>query len=425
LKILIVDDELVSRKTLQKLMESLGECETVENGEDALKSAALENPPDLILLDIVMPGMDGYEVCERLKAAPQTKDIPVIFLSANTKVEDITHGFELGAVDYITKPFHREEVIARVRTHLSLKKMREDLYGKNIILERQVKEIQEKTEQLRQKDLQLIEMDRIAGIGTLAAGIAHEINNPLGFVKSSIGSLKKRMDKLPGALGYWDDKPISEPLLKDYEDYLTQINFDGLANSLDTKFDRIQRGIERIMKIVSSLRSFSRLDMETVGKIDINQSIEDAVEVLSTQDAKDVEFVREFQEVPLIECSPNEINQCLLHILKNALDAVDHKGIIKMMTSYNEDKDQTIVRIVDTGKGMSPEVVRQALNPFFTTKAVGSGTGVGLSLTEGIIKRHGGMINISSKEGEGTTVTITLPVVGELDREQLSTGVVE
>jgi signal transduction histidine kinase len=96
-----------------------------------------------------------------------------------------------------------------------------------------------------------------------------------------------------------------------------------------------------------------------------------------------------------------------------------------MMTSYNEDKDQTIVRIVDNGKGMSPEVVRQALNPFFTTKAVGSGTGVGLSLTERIIKRHGGMINISSKEGEGTTATITLPVAGELDREQLSTGVVE
>ncbi len=274
------------------------------------------------------------------------------------------------------------------------------------------------TEQLRQKDLQLIEMDRIAGIGALAAGIAHEINNPLGFVKSSIDSLKKRMDKLPGALRYWDDKPISEPLLKDYEDYLTQINFEHLTNSLDTRFDRIERGIERIMKIVKSLRSFSRLDMETVGKIDINQSIEDVVEILSTQDAKDVELIKALQEVPLVKCSPNEINQCLLHILKNALDAVDHNGIIKMITSYNEDEDQIIIRIVDNGKGMSPEVVRQALNPFFTTKAVGSGTGVGLSLTEGIIKRHGGMINISSKEGEGTTVTMTLPVDGEVGREQ-------
>jgi len=203
------------------------------------------------------------------------------------------------------------------------------------------------------------------------------------------------------------------------------MNFDHLANSMDTKFDRIQRGIGRIMKIVNSLRSFSRLDMETVGKIDINQSMEDAVEIMSTQDVKDVEFIKEFREVPLMECSPNEINQCLLHVLKNALDAVDHKGIIKMMTSYNEDKDQTIVRIVDNGKGMSPEALRQALNPFFTTKAVGLGTGVGLSLTERIIKRHGGMINISSKEGEGTTVTMTLPVAGEVGRKQLSTGVVE
>ena len=418
MKILIVDDELVSRKKLEKIMESLGECESVENGEDALKIAMTENPPDLILLDIMMPGMGGYEVCKRLKAVPETKDIPVIFLSAMDDKADIIQGLEMGAVDYITKPFHKAEVKARALTHLSLKKMREDLYAQNIILESQVKEIQEKTDQLRQKDLQLIEMDRIAGIGTLAAGIAHEINNPLGFVKSSIGSLKKGMDKVLGALSYWDDKPVSEPLLKDYEDYLTQINFEHLTDSLDTKFDRIQRGIERIMKIVNSLRSFSRLDMEAIGKIDINQSIEDAVEILSTQDAKDVEFVREFQKVPVMKCSPKEINQCLLHILKNALDTVEHKGTIKIFTSYNEKEDQIIIRIADNGKGMSPEVVRQALNPFFTTKSVGSGTGIGLSLTERIIKRHGGMINISSKEGEGTAVMITLAVVGKVTKYQ-------
>ena len=169
---------------------------------------------------------------------------------------------------------------------------------------------------------------------------------------------------------------------------------------------------------MNNLRSFSRLDMETVGKIDTNQSIEDAVEILGTQDAKDAEFIREFQEVPLMKCSPGEINQYLLHILKNALDAVDHKGIIKMMTSYSEKGNQIIIRIIDNGKGMSPEVLRQALNPFFSTKPVGSGTGIGLSLTERIIKRHGGMINVSSKEGEGTTVTMTLPVGGEVGREQ-------
>ncbi len=410
MKILIVDDELVSRRTLQKLMDSFGQCDAVENGEEALKIATSESPPDLILLDIMMPGMDGYEVCEKLKADPQTKEIPVIFLSANTEIEDIIRGFELGAVDYITKPFHKTEVKARAQTHLSLKEMREELHAQNIVLERQIEEIQEKTEELRQKDLQLIEMDRIAGIGTLAAGIAHEINNPLGFLKSSMGSVKKGVDKMVAAVKYWDDKSVPEPLMNGYKEYLAETNLDHIIESLDARFDRIKRGIERIMKIVNSLKSFSRLDMETVGKLDINKSIEDAVDVLSTEEVKDVEFVKELVEVPLVECSGNEINQCLLHVLKNALDAVAPAGTIKMTTSYNDKEDQIIVRIADNGKGMSPEEARQALNPFFTTKAVGSGTGVGLSLTETIIKRHGGMIDLSSTEGEGTMVTMTLPV---------------
>jgi len=249
-------------------------------------------------------------------------------------------------------------------------------------------------------------MDRIAGIGDLASGIAHEINTPLGFVKSSIGSLQKGLDKMIGAISYWDEKPVSESLLKDYEDYLTQINFDHLTGSLQSKFDRIQRGIERIMKIINNLRRFSRPEMGTIGEIEINRSIEDAVEILRTQDSKDVELLKEFREVPILRCFANEINQSLLCVLNNALDSVDHKGLIKVMTSHNEKEDEIIIRIVDNGKGMSPEVLRQALNPFFTTKTVGSGTGVGLSLTERVIKRHGGKINISSKEGEGTTVTL-------------------
>jgi len=235
MKILIVDDEFASRMQLQKLMESIGNYESVENGEDALKIAMSNNPPDLILLDIDMPGIDGYEVCGKLKAEQHTKNIPVIFITANTEIEYITRGFQLGAIDYITKPFNSEEVKARVRTHWTLEKMRVDLQKQNIVLENQVKEIQEKTEQLRQKDLQLIEMDRIAGIGSLAAGIAHEINNPLSFVKSSIGFFKKSLEKTLGAIKYWKDKPIPESLLNEYNDHLQQINFDHIDSSLEKK----------------------------------------------------------------------------------------------------------------------------------------------------------------------------------------------
>ena len=397
MRILIVDDERVSRKKLEKIMENLTECEVVERGKDALKIAMSENPPDLILLDIMMPEMDGYEVFEKLKDDPQTHDIPVMFLSALDEKEDIIRGLEMGAVDYISKPFHRAEVKARVLTHLSLK---------------------EKTEQLRQKELQLIEMDRIAGIGTLAAGIAHEINNPLGFVKSSAGFLKKSLDKMIEAAKYWDDKPVPEPLLEEYKDYLAGINFDHLANSIDSRYDRIKRGIERIMKIVNSLKSFSKIDMEAVGKLNINNSIEETIEIVSAQGEKDLEFVKDLQEIPLIACFPNEINQCLLHTLKNGLDAIDQKGTIKIATSYDEKEDTVYVRIIDDGKGMSSEVLKQAKNPFFTTKPVGEGTGVGLSLTERIIKRHGGDIKIYSEENIGTTVIMAFPVVGETGSEQ-------
>lgn len=397
MNILIVDDELVSREKLEKIMDRLGDCEAAENGEDALRIAMSANPPDLILLDIMMPGMDGFEVCERLKADPQTKDIPVIFLSGLDDKGDIIRGLEVGAVDYIAKPFHKAEVKARVSTHLSLK---------------------EKTEQLRQRDLQLLEMDRIVGIGTLAAGIAHEINTPLSIVKSSVGLLQKCIGKMTDAIHYWDDKPLPEALLTAYNDYLSGMNLEQLTASLDARYDRITRGIERIMKIVSSLKSFSRVDMEATGKIDLNRSMEDAVDVLSTQDDKEVEFVKEFKDVPLLECYPREINQGLLHVLKNALDAIDHKGTITLTTLYREEDDQIVIGISDDGKGMSPEVVKQVFNPFFTTKAVGSGTGVGLSMTERIIRRHGGKIDISSKEGEGTTVTIAFPVGREVSTEQ-------
>ncbi len=417
MRLLIVDDELVSRMKLQKILESAYECKAVENGEDALQAARSDSPPELIFLDINMPGIDGYEVIKRLKADPATKEIPVIFLSAQTEVEDITRGLELGAVDYITKPFQKAEVKARASTHLSLKKTREELYKKNVLLEDQVKEIQEKTEQLRQKDLQLIEMDRIAGIGTLAAGIAHEINNPLGFVKSSVGFVKKGVDKITGTLRFWDDKAIPESLRKEYNAYLEEISFGHTINSLEKKFDTIKRGIERIVKIVSNLKSFSRVDKEEAGAININQSIEEAIEVLTSQEFESVDFVKDLREVPLCECSANDINQCFLHTIRNAVDAVGDNGIITINSAYDEEEKQIIIKIIDNGKGMSPEVLRQALNPFFTTKPVGSGTGVGLTIVERIIKRHGGKIELSSEENVGTTVIMTLPAENRVLKE--------
>lgn len=294
---------------------------------------------------------------------------------------------------------------------------KKELIKFNRELERQV---ENKTNQLRKKDVQLMGMDRIAGIATLAAGIAHEINNPLSFIKGSMSFLKNSVNKMVETSKYWDNKPVPEPLLKDYKDHLNQINYDYLVNSLDKKFGSIENGVERIMSIVNNLKSFSWLGREEIEKIDINKNIEEVIKIFSSEELENVKFVKEFQEIPDMECSVSDINQCLLHIIKNATDAIENNGVIKIFTSFNEKDDKITVRIVDNGKGMSPEVLKQAFNPFFTTKAVGFGTGVGLSIIERIIKRHGGTIELSSKEKFGTTAIMTLPVESEMVKKQES-----
>ena len=328
---------------------------------------------------------------------------------ANSCPQKASYGIEFSRpLDHSQKKRLNELTALVHREHLI--KEKKDLLSFNQELEKQV---EEKTEQLRQKDLQLLEMDRVVGIATLAAGIAHEINNPLSFIKGSIGFIKKGVDKMVGMARYLDGIPVPKPFLKDYKDYLDQINFDYLINSLEKKFDIIKKGVERITKIVNSLSCFSRVDREEIGKIDINQSIEEAIKILASQRLEYVEFVKELQELPPIVCSTNAINQCLLLAIQNAIDAVEYNGIIRIITSFNEKEGQVLIKIVDNGKGMSPEVLRLAFNPFFTTKPVGSGTGIGLSIIERVIKRHSGKIDFSSKEGSGTTITMMLPVVSE------------
>ena len=443
--LLIVDDEQNVLNSLERLLRNRGyTIHLATSGESGLKILQTQDV-SVVLSDLMMPMMDGIEFLESVRK--HKPDVVGMLLTAHGELDDAisainrTHVFR-----FLTKPWLTEDLIEAIdrafdqyflvaenkrllkltkEQNEKLRRANEELEGlvikveaaneelsvKTTILEEQLRVNDEKTEQLRQKDLQLIEMDRIAGIGALAAGIAHEINNPLGFVKSAAGTLKKNLDKMIGAARYWEDKSIPEAIKEDFNDHLQGINYDDLVKSLDARYDRITRGIERIMKIVNSLRSFSRVDMATAGQMDINQSIEDAIEILSTFDDKEVVFVRALQDIPLMDCSPNEINQCLLHMFQNALDAIDQKGTVEITTAYDEERGEITIKIVDNGKGMSPDVLRQAQNPFFTTKTVGSGTGVGLSLTERIIKRHSGRIDIASKEDEGTTVMITLPSV--------------
>lgn len=295
---------------------------------------------------------------------------------------------------------------ANIQIVKQLSREKDELLRFNKELERQV---EEKTEKLRQADMQLIEMDRIAGLGTLAAGISHEINNPLSFLKSGVGFIEKQIAKLIEAAAYWKRNPFSQTTVDEYMKLLDGLNLDSISASIDKNVDRIHRGIERISKIVNSVRSITCMDMDQSGMLDINKSIEELVEILSTKDSKVIQFIRELNPLPLFDCSPREINQAMLHVMTNAVDAIEHTGIVNIKTSCN---NETIsVHISDNGAGMAPDVLKKVFNPFFTTKDVGAGTGIGMSITEGIVRRHNGKIEITSEAGEGTSVFMQFPIL--------------
>ncbi|KJU84337.1 sensor signal transduction histidine kinase [Candidatus Magnetobacterium bavaricum] len=227
-------------------------------------------------------------------------------------------------------------------------------------LERQV---QEKTDLLRQKDVQLVEMDRIASLGILAAGIAHEINNPLSFIKSGVGFIDKTVSSLikdvKQLTGQAKDIPAEEGV-----DVIDEMTLDHTQRSIEKKISMMNRGIARISKITANLLNIARLDMDPFGRIDLNKSIEDIVGILGTNDATNIKFVMILGNIPLFDCSPSGINQCLLHILNNAIDAIEGSGTVRISTSYDEKSDKIVIQVTDNGKGMTKEVLKQVFVPF-------------------------------------------------------------
>ena len=447
--LLLVDDEANVLAGLKRILRKEGyRILTATSGKDGLDILENETVP-IVISDQKMPEMDGTEFLSAVKA--KHPHIMRIMLTGQTDIGVAMEAINRGEIfKFITKPCDNvdlkttikqalkqyELVNDNIELHKLTSRQNEELKGLNENLEKMVRDrtqtieaqkeelitfnrgleqkVKEKTEELREKDMQLLKMDRIAGISTLAAGIAHEINNPLSFIKGSIGPMKKALDKVSNAVKFWDNQPVPEQIMKDYKDFLEQINFEHFVGSLDRKFERMNTGIERIMKIVNSLRSFSRVDAADMAELDIHSSIQEAVDILSAKLEKKVIFENEFQEIPHIGCSANEINQCFLHTIRNAIDAVDENGVIRIKTFHQKEEDQIIIKIADNGKGISSEIIDQVFNPFFTTKPVGSGTGVGLSITETIIKSHGGNIDLVSNEGEGTEITMVLPVVGKM-----------
>lgn len=415
-QIMVVDDKPANVRLLQRMLTERGyRVRPFLKGAMAL-SAALADPPDVILLDINMPEMDGIEVCRRLKASDRMKDVPIIFISAHTETADKIRGFAAGGVDYITKPFHLEEVHARVETHLKLKMTQQALEARNKALEQALTD-------LKATQNQLIDSEKMAALGTLTAGIAHEINNPINFIKNSARGLDNDLHDLARLLRVYmqcltrcEQTTIHEQLVAIDK----EVDLDLLLEEVPDLMHNIQEGVKRTEEIVNSLRVYSHMDTVETRKTDIHGLINAALVVLKNKYKNIVAIKLKYGIIPHISVHPNRVIQVFTNILVNAIDAIQEKNIkedeaITIGTSLQSrnDKKHIVVAITDTGGGIPEAIQARIFDPFFTTKDIGKGTGLGLSISLGIILDHKGTIEVASTVGIGTTFSILLPVEEE------------
>ncbi|WP_204104359.1 MULTISPECIES: response regulator [Spirulina sp. CCY15215] len=413
--ILIVDDVPTNLDVICQTLSDAGfDVAIATSGTRALQQIERERP-DLILLDIMMPGMDGFETCQHLKANPLNADIPVIFMTALADAESKVKALELGAVDYITKPFQEVEVLARVRTHLKLYRLTQNLE----------QQIQQKTVELQSSQLQLIQSEKMSALGNLIAGVAHEINNPTNFLK---GNLEPAGNYVQDLLNFIDLLLAKCPKNDEtIQEEMEAIDLEFLRQDLPKLLTSMNVGVDRICEISNSLRTFSREDRDRKTAFNIHEGIDSTLFILkhrtqANEQRPEIEIIRDYENIPEVQCFPGQLNQVFMNIIANAIDALDESNVgktfeqitkapnyITISTELSKDMQNVLVRIVDNGIGMPGEVQAKMFEQGFTTKGVGKGTGLGMAIAKQIIEeKHGGKIFCSSKLGEGTEFAISL-----------------
>ncbi|HKK01334.1 MAG TPA: ATP-binding protein [Desulfuromonadales bacterium] len=275
-------------------------------------------------------------------------------------------------------------------------------------------ELEEANRELKSAQSQILQQEKMASIGQLAAGVAHEINNPMGFIISNLNSLGKYAEKITTFLGIQSDavqalidETGSADIIENLQRQKQRLKMDYIVNDLDSLIRESQDGAERIKEIVQNLKSFSRVGESEFKVADINEGIEKTINIVWNELKYKAEVKKDYGDIPPIYCNLGELNQVFMNLLVNAAQAIETQGKIAIKT-FRDEKD-VFVAISDTGSGIPPEKLGRIFEPFFTTKEVGKGTGLGLSIAYDIVKKHGGEIGVESSAGAGTVFTIRLP----------------
>lgn len=428
--ILIVDDTPTNLEILSETLADAGfEVATALSGERALNHTK-HSEPDLILLDVLMPGIDGFETCQRLKADPNTHHIPIIFMTALNDTDSKIKGFELGAVDYVTKPFQEKEILARVKTHLHLHNLTQHLEQQ--ITDRTA-QLSQALQDLRASQVQLVQTEKMSALGQLVAGVAHEINNPVSCIHGNVQYVEGYVKDLLSIVDLYQEytQPTAEIQAK-----LNAVEFDYLRDDLPKLVKSLQESAYRIRDISASLRTFSRIDSDYPILCNIHESIDSTLLILkhrlkANESRPAIEVFKQYSDIPDVECYAGQINQVFMNLLANAIDAIEksnqertiellepHSGYISIRTRAINSK-QVQICIQDNGIGMTESVKQKVFEHFYTTKGVGKGTGLGLAIAHQIIvEKHNGSIEVNSTVGQGTEFVVTIPIKARAYRHE-------
>lgn len=421
-KILVVDDIPANLEVIEEILSTAGyDVVTAIDGDRAIKRLSTYQP-DLILLDIQMPGINGFEICQWIKSQPNLAEIPIIFITAFSDADSKLKGFESGGVDYITKPFHSSEMLARINTHLCLRRLNQDLEKE--VLARTI-ELNSALRELQKSQLKLVQSEKMSALGNLVAGVAHEINNPVGFLKGNIPPAQDYVQDLLGLIDvYQSEYPQANTAV---EDEIEAINLDFLREDLPKLLESMKTGVNRIRTISDSLRTFSRKDQEHKIVFNIHDGIDSTLLLLKHRTKANakrppIQVIKTYGEIPDVQCFPGQLNQMFMNILANAIDAFEETNQGKTFAEIEANPNVITIRtdcidtnieiqIQDNGCGMKSDTIERIFEQGFTTKDVGKGTGLGLAIAHQIaVDAHGGSLTVQSEVGQGTKFCIRLPL---------------
>jgi two-component system NtrC family sensor kinase len=426
-RILSIDDGPTYLALVRDELRNQGyEVECASSGPEGLARLSAQ-PFDCVLVDLAMPGMDGIEVCRRISTMRSSLEsaLAVIMLTASEDKRDMERGLEAGADDFVSKSGDLAVLRARIQALMRRRFFQEEngrILGelKSRELEtlqaqagRQIAEaraalteklvqvnldLQEANRKLQQTQAQLIQQEKMASLGQLVAGIAHEINNPLAFVLNNLFIVESGLDGLAPEI----EAALSEPSL-------------AKLRKTRARLGEMQEGLDRVKELVLDLRTFSRLDEGEFKTVDVVETIDAVLLLLRHKMNGRIRVEKHYSPERVLDCYPGRLKQVMMNLISNAVDAIEGEGTVFIATSRNSDAFAISVR--DTGSGIAEDIRSKIFDPFFTTKPIGQGTGLGLAISYGIIQDHGGSIEVRSEAGVGTDFIVKIPLDLELRRE--------